>query len=306
MLSRISRAACVAGALTAALASPGMAQLNANLGALTPENVKGYLTPLPKALSATLNMAVFQSADIPGTGLNFTIGVHAMGVTFNDEDKTYVPTDPPGFTHTGNQLPAPTVVGSTASVAQPGAGGTTLYNPGGFDISQFTIAVPQITIGSIEGTRAILRWIKFDAGDNELGHVSLFGIGLQHSLSRYIKRELPFDLAVGGMYQTFKLGDNKLVDTKAFHGEVTASKKLAAWVRPYVGVGFDTFSMEVNYEQDLPGGGTTKTNVKFDNENSFHGTAGVLLGFWMVKLHAQVDTGAETGAALGLGFGLGN
>jgi hypothetical protein len=304
MMPRMLRAALVAGALTMVLASPGLAQLDANLGALTPENVKGYLEPLPKALSTTLNMAEFQSARIPFAGFNLTVGVHAMGVTFADKDKTYLPADPQGFTHTGNTLPASTVVGSRLSTAQPGQGGTTLYNPGGFDISQFVIAVPQVSIGSVLGTRALVRWVQFDAGDSELGKIKLFGVGVQHSLSRYIKG-LPFDLAAGGMYQTFELGKNKLIDTKAFHGEVTASRKVLLWVQPYVGVGYDTFSMDVNYDQTV--GGTNQSyKVKFDDQNSFHGTAGVLLGFPLVKIHAQVDTAKETGAAVGLRFGIGN
>ena len=289
MMSRMTRAALVASALTVAFAAPSLAQLDANLGALTPQNVKGYLEPLPKALSSTLNMAVFQTGSVPLAGFNLTFGVHAMGVTFADKDKTYTPGDPPGFTHTGSPVPAPTVVGDTHAVTQPGVGGTSLFNPGGFDISQFVVAVPQLSIGSVMGTRALVRWIQFDAGDSELGKVKLFGVGVQHSLSRYIKKSLPFDLAVGGMYQTFTLGKNKLIDTKAFHGEVTASKKLGMWVQPYVGLGFDTFSMEVNYDQTLSGGGTQSTNVKFDNQNSFHGTAGLLLGFPVVKLSAQVD-----------------
>ena len=305
MISRILRAAWVAGVLIVAFSAPSLAQLNANLGALTPQNVKGYLEPLPKALSSTLNMAEFQSANIPFAGFNLTVGVHAMGVTFADKDKTYTPTDPPGFTSV-ETIQAPTVVGSTAAKLQSGVGGSALFHPGGFDISQFVIAVPQVSIGSVMGTRAIVRWIQFDAGDSELGKVSLFGVGLQHSLSNHIKKALPVDLAVGAMYQTFTLGDDKLIDTKAFHGEVTASKKLGMWVQPYVGVGYDTFSMEVNYDQDVAGGGTQRTNVTFDNQNSFHGTAGVLLGFPFVKLLAQVDAAKETGAAIGLRFGLGN
>lgn len=304
MMSRMLRAALVAGALTVVLASPGLAQLDANLGALTPENVKGYLEPLPKALSTSLNMAEFQSANIPFAGFNLTVGVHAMGVTFADKDKTYLPTDPQGFTHTGNTLPAPTVVGSSLATAQPGQGGTTLYNPGGFELDQFVIAVPQVAIGSVMGTRAVVRWIQFDAGDSELGKIDFLGIGLQHSLSRYIKG-LPFDLAAGGMWQKFNLGENDLIQTNAFHAEVTASKKMALWVQPYAGLGFDTFSMEVNYDQTV-GSGTQKYNVKFDNQNSVHATAGVLLGFPLVKLHAQVDAAKEVGAAVGLRFGFGN
>jgi hypothetical protein len=107
------------------------------------------------------------------------------------------------------------------------------------------------------------------------------------------------------MYQTFKLGKNDLVDTKAFHFEVTASKKVAMFFQPYAAVGYDTFSMEANYDQEI-NGTTVGTNVKFDDENSFHGTLGVQLGLPFVKLNAQVDQAKETGAAIGLRFGIGN
>lgn len=303
MLSRMLRAVMAAGALTLALAAPSYAQLSANLGALTPENVKGYLDPLPKALSSTLNMAAFTTANIPLAGFNLTVGIEAMGVTFADKDRTYSPKDPDGFTSTG-AVAAPTVIGDVTSVSQAGQGGTTLFHPGGFDISQFVIAVPQVSIGSVMGTRAVLRWVEFDAGDSELGKISLLGIGVQHSLNHYIQG-LPFDLAAGAMYQTFKLGENDLIDTKAMHGELTASKKVGMFFQPYVGLGYDTFKMEVNYDQTV-GGSNQSFNVKFDDQNSFHGTVGLLLGFPMVKLHAQVDQGAETGAAIGLRFGLGN
>jgi hypothetical protein len=302
---RTIRTASLVCAATLALASPALAQLDANLGALTPANVKGYLNPLPKALSATLNMAEFQSASIPIAGFNLTVGVHAMGVTFSDDDKTYSPTDPPGFSHTSS-VQAPTVVGSTQAVTQPGQGGTSLFHPGGFDLSQFVIAVPQLSIGSALGTRAVVRWVQFDAGDSELGHVKVLGLGLQHSISRYIPNPLPVDLAVGGMYETFTLGDNKLIDTKATHFELTASKKVLMWFQPYGAIGYDMFSMDVNYDQTQSGGGTQKVKVAFDDENHVHFTAGMLLGFPMVKLSAQVDSAAETGAAVGLRFGLGN
>jgi hypothetical protein len=302
-MPRMLRVAVAAGLFALAIASPALAQLDANLGALTPDNVKGYLAPLPKALSTTLNMAEFQSASIPLAGFNFTVGIHAMGVTFADKDRTYSPKDPAGFTSTA-PVAAPTVIGDVNAVTQPGQGGTSLYHPGGFDISQFVIAVPQLTVGSVMGTKAVVRWIQADAGDSEIGHVRFFGLGVQHSLNRYIKG-LPCDLAAGGMYQTFKLGDNDLVDTKAIHFEVTASRKVAMFVQPYAAVGFDTFSMEANYDQEI-NGTTVGTNVKFDDENSFHGTLGVQLGFPFVKLNAQVDQAKETGAAIGLRFGIGN
>ena len=302
---RTTRTALLACATLLALASPAFAQLDANLGALTPENVKGYLNPLPKALSATLNMAEFQSASIPLVGLNFTVGVHAMGVTFKDDDKTYTPKDPQGFVGTA-PAKAPTVIGSTQAYLQPGQGGTSLYHPGGFDLSQFLIAVPQVSIGSVLGTRAVVRWIEADIGDSELGKVKVLGIGVQHSISRYLPNPLPVDLAIGGMYQTFKLGKNDLIDTRATHFEVTASKKLGLFFQPYAAVGYDTFKMDVNYDQNQSGGGPQSVKVSFDNQNNAHFTAGLQVGLPMVKLNAQVDHAAETGVAVGLRFGLGN
>src|ERR1043166_191385 len=108
MTPRIARALVGAALVVVFAAPPVAAQLSGNLGALTPENTKGYLGPLPKALSGTLNTAIFQTGHVPGTGINFTIGLHAMGISFDDADRVYTPTDPPGFT--GNaQIQAPTI-----------------------------------------------------------------------------------------------------------------------------------------------------------------------------------------------------
>ncbi len=305
MNSRCMRAFLGVAAVGMTLAAPGFAQIDANLGGLTPENAKAYLQPLPKALSATLNSAIFQSANIPMAGINLTVGVHVMGVTFEDKDRLYTPTDPSGFTHSGAQQQVPTVVGDESSVAQAGQGGTTMYYPGGFNLKQFLIGVPQVSIGSVFGTRLVGRWVQFDAGDNELGHVKLLGIGAQHSLNHYLPK-LPVNLAVGGMYQTFQLGKDKLIDTKAVHVDVMASKKLAMIFQPYVGVGYDTFQMKANYTHDLGGGQSVDEHIKFNDENSAHFTAGLLVGLPIVKLSAEFDSGAETGVSLGARFGLGN
>src|SRR5262249_19596818 len=138
---------------------------------------------------------------------------------------------------------------------------------------------------------------------DNVGNVSVFGVGLQHSLKHYLP-ELPVDLAVGAMYQKFHVGDDDLIKTNAFHGEAMASKSFGV-LQPYVRVGFDTSTMEVNSDQDV-GGTTESINVKMDDENSAHLTGGVLLAFPIVKLNAQIDSGARTGASIGLRFGTGH
>src|SRR5262245_13018007 len=164
------------GLVATSLATPAAAQLTENLGSLGAENAKGYMGPLPKAFSGTLNSGIFQTGHVPKTGVNFSIGAHIMGVTFEDEDRTYTPVDEAGFTST-ESVEAPTVIGDTQAVAQDGQGGTVFYHPGGFDVGEFAIAVPELTIGSVAGTSLMLRWISVDVGDADIGDLSVFGIG---------------------------------------------------------------------------------------------------------------------------------
>jgi uncharacterized protein DUF6588 len=281
-------------------AVPARADLSDKLGGLTGENAKGYLKPLPKALSSTLNSAIFQGAAIPKAGLTFTVGVHVMGVSFKDEDRTFIPVDPPGFTST-QPTPVPTVTGGTQSVGVPGQGGTMYNFPGGLDPKAFVIAAPELTVGSVFGTRAAVRWISADLGKSDYGKLELFGIGAQHQISQYFPK-LPVDVAVSGFYQTFKL-DHGLLDTKAFHADVMASRSFGVpmlRLTPYAGIGFDTFKMDVSYDATTG----EHIGVKMDNENSAHFTLGAQASLALVKLHLEFDTGANTGAAMGLSFGL--
>ena len=288
-------AALAAALALAASAAPSHAQLSDNLGALSADNAKGYLKPLTSALSATLNSSVFQSGNVPKSGFSMHVGVKAMGIAFKDEDRTYSPSDSPGFTSTESVL-APTVIGGTQAVSQAGQGGAQRFHPGGFDLDEFMIAVPQLDIGSAGGTRAVVRWISLDLGDSDLGSFTLFGVGAQHSISQYMASP-PVDLAVGAMYQSFKIGDD-LLDTSSLQLNVTGSKRYGA-LQPYVGIGIDSFSMEAQYTS----GSNGTTTVEFDRENNLHLTLGAQLLLPVVQLQGELNVAAETGLADGVNFG---
>lgn len=289
----------VAGAILAAvlISPPAMAQLADNLGALSGDNAKGYLGPLAKGLSGTLNTAVFSGGNIPLAGLNFNVGVRLMGISFADKDRTYTPTDPPGFNGNGSSVQAPTVIGDTQAVAQSGQGGTTLYHPGGFDLSNFAVAVPQATIGSVFGTRAVIRYISLNLGDSELGDLTLWGVGAQHSISRYFPG-MPVNVAAGIFYQKFEIGTD-LVDATVWHYSATASKGFGLF-EPYASVGFDQLDMKSKYESASDG---SSIEVDFDSESNAHFTIGSTLGLAVAKLYGEVNFAAETGVAVGLSFG---
>jgi len=296
MNSRLARVTATAALAVTILCPPAGAQLADNLGALSGDNAKHYLGPMTTGLSGTLNTAIFHGASIPIAGLNFNIGIQAMGITFDDGDRKYQPSDPAGFTSLGS-VDAPTIIGDTHAVAQQGQYGTTLYHPGGFDLDNFFVAVPQLTVGSVLGTRAIVRYISLDLGDAEIGDFSLWGIGLQHSISRYLP-SVPVNLAVGGFYQKFNISDD-LVDAGALHLEVMASKQLGLF-EPYAAVGWDQLDMKSKYTST----GTGETiEVDFDSETNGHLTIGSTLGLAVVKLYGEFNFAAETGVAAGLSFG---
>ncbi|HVP14115.1 MAG TPA: DUF6588 family protein [Terriglobales bacterium] len=282
------------------LAAPAAADLSSKLGALSGDNAKGYLSPMPKALSATLNSSIFQSGKVPLKSVELSLGIHVMGVNVKDEDRTFLPTDPAGF-QSVTPTRVPTIIGDGTAVPVDGVGGTILNYPGGFDIKSFVVAAPELTVGSIFGTRAVVRWISLTVGDSDFGKVDLFGIGGQHSISQYLPK-LPVDLACGLFYQTFKLGDG-ILDTKALHFDVTASRDFGAVVKiaPYVGLGYDTFKMDVAYTSTLDP--ADRIAVSMDNQSNAHLTLGAQLRLPGVALHGEFNAAANTGAAVGLRFG---
>jgi hypothetical protein len=302
---RLAVLLAIAGMLACAFVSPASADLSSKLGALEGNNLKGYLGPLPKAMSTTMNSGIFQSGYVPKAGFNLALSVQVTGASFEDKDRLFTPTDPFGFQpNTPTQVP--TIVGNENAVAVPDNGGSTPVYPGGLNISQFLLPVPQLTIGTVMGTRATVRWFAMNFKDSDIGKIDFLGVGAQHSLSQYFPN-LPVDLALGGFYQKLKIGDG-LLDTKAMHFDVTASKRFGGIVKfePFVSVGYDTYDMSVKYKftgAGSPVGGDELT-VDFDRLSNKHLAAGAQISLAVVKLHAEVVSAANTGAAFGLSFGL--
>ncbi|HKQ56429.1 MAG TPA: DUF6588 family protein [Candidatus Eisenbacteria bacterium] len=299
MNRRIAVFLALALAAAAAVAPPAGAQLQDNLGALSGDNAKKYLGPLPDALSGTMNSAIFTSGKVPMMGVTFQLGVKLMGIKFDDADRLFTPTDPPGFTSVAPYEQAPTVIGAGSAVTQNGQGGTAVYYPGGFDVGEFAFAAPQLTIGSVLGTKAVIRWASGNfSSDNFIEKISFFGIGAQHSISRYLP-PLPIDLAAGVFYQSFKINEN-LLESKAIHVDVTGSKDFAL-LQPYAAIGFDSFKLDALYEDSTNPG--NNISVDFDRKTNVHLTAGLLANLPVVKIHAEANIAATNGLAVGLSFG---
>jgi len=295
----VSLAVALALAILAFGVLPAGAQLIENLGGLTSENAKKYLEPLPEALSGTMNSAIFTTGNVPTTGFSISIGIKVMGVSMGNQNRVYTPTDPPGFTSVPPIQQVPTVIGSPQAVAQGGQGGATAYYPGGFDVDEFAWAAPQVSLGSVMGTRAVVRWYSQNFGAHDLiSKVSYFGVGAQHSITQYFTT-LPIDLALGAFYQELKLNDS-MIESKTYHVDLTGSKSFAI-LQPYGAIGFDSIDMDVLYEDATNPG--TNVAVQFDRTSHVHLTAGVQAKLAFVLVHAEANIAAINGLAVGLSFG---
>lgn len=272
-------------------------QLAESLGGLTEENFDGYLGPLNTGLSGTMNAAIFRSGHVPKVGINISGSIVAMAIEYSDDDKTFIPIDPEGFTSL-ERTPVPTIIGSPEGGRVVGENSLSQLYPGGFDMDGFELAVPEISIGSFYGTRALIRYIVFEIGDSDIGEFSYFGLGAQHSITQWIPDVLPFDMAAGFMIQHFEI-DEDLVDARTAHFNVTASRDFPLF-RPYVGLGVDTIKTTAKYDDEEP---DMSFDVTLERKTDPHLTLGVAGKLPWVQAFIELNAAAATGVAVGLSVG---
>jgi len=301
MPNGLRRAGVAAVAAVCLATSPALGDVvEDNLSQLGPEFAKGYLDPIQQGLNASVNSGIFRTGDIPVAGLSFSLDLTASVISFEDGDKTWTPTVPAGFT----AGPVPTVVGDTQAVLLDGPGGAQIGFPGGFDLAHWGFVAPQITVGSVLGTRAMVRWLSTTFGDEDIGDVNFWGVGGQHSVSQYFPA-LPLHVAAGAMYQKVELG-SKLVDAEGLALNLTGSRKFGVGfsIEPYVGVGLDSFKMDVKYDlKDQSGMVTEEIAVSYDRKNTGRFTVGANASLGVLKVHGELNAAAQNGYSLGLSLG---
>jgi hypothetical protein len=272
----------------------------------TGPNAVGYLQPLANAFGAALNSSFSYSAYIPKASFHISLEAPVMGVIFEDADRTFNATTESGFSPSTTAR-VPTAVGDGAAVTVPGNGGTSFSFPGGLDLNSFGLVVPQLRIGALLGSEALVRWVAYQQGGVDIGRVSMFGLGARHSLSQYMGPSPPVDLSLGAMWQKVDVGDNghggDFVRTDAFSMQLQASKRAPLGFlvfEPYAGVAWEKFSADLSYD-DTNG---NLVDVSLDGGNDVRFTLGA--GFNFVIGHVWADYNFAHTDNFSLGLALGN
>lgn len=289
-------ASIVAFAVTGATAQT---ELEKALKQYSAETVTGYIQPVADLFGADMHAGYYHNASIPETGFSLGFDIIVMGSVVQDAQKYYTANAPPGFAPL--TFKAPTIFGGEATaVNHASIAGLQYKGSGGIvNTSIFPLAVPQLRIGTLYGSDLTLRFITIPSiGDSKFPVITLWGVGVRHSISQYIYQS-PVDIAAGVYFNSFKIGD--LMDFKGFAVNAQASKSIKILIL-YGGFAYESSKMNLKYtstDPTVPGG----VDITLDGANKFRFTLGVGLSLGILKVFADANFGSVTNYSAGIGFG---
>jgi hypothetical protein len=260
----------------------------------TDANGQGYMQPLADAFGANLNSGWYHNAYIQEKGFQLYIGVTAMSAIIPEKNKTFLATTQ-GFFSPTQSIDAPTIFGKSETVTVDGDGGLTYSFPGGLDLNNLPMAVPNITVGSLHGTDLSVRWAAYNIGE-DVGKVQILGGGIRHSIDQYFDLE-PVNLAAGFFFQQFSLGN--IVEANGWLANIQASYQWRL-ITFYGGLGYENSNLDIQYTYEAD---ESEINFNLKGDNSIRATLGLTLNLGPVKLHGDYNLANQSLFTLGLGLG---
>jgi hypothetical protein len=286
------------------------------MGAFMPDDAKKFSRSGSVALDKT-------TIDVMTNGLSTTGGFRdsvrnamyglSIGVSISGPTLVGSKTDSVKISYTGNPVTVRyTYGGNTVDSTFNFTPATQATPVVGFleDLPLLPLLAPQLSIGTVYGTKIAIRYLPDIEIDKDLGKFSYFGFGIQHNPFMWIPvPDPPLDVSIGYFTQTLKVGT--IFEANASMFGVQASKTFgpgAINITPYAGFGFESSSMKISYsfERDDPfnPGTKVKTPISFelDGENSSRLTFGLSLKLAILKINADYNIAKFNTFSAGLGI----
>jgi len=261
---------------------------------------------------ATVEQALFDQIK----DQNFSVSIHGpniMGASDDEIEIDFSGTDVT-FTDPITLLPRTETLG--AGTWALGVGGLGFLE----DLSFVPLAAPQLSVGTVLGTRATFRVLPtIDLStipplslflDEEFGKISYFGFGLQHNPGVFLPTPLPLDVAVAFYTQTFKIGEEFFkVKTTAFG--VNASKKLGIGpinITPYAGFMLEKSTIDIAYTYEVESllGSPQEIDIAlhFEGENKSRIILGLSIKLLLFNINADYNIGKYNSFTVGFMFSM--
>jgi hypothetical protein len=168
--------------------------------------------------------------------------------------------------------------------------------PPGFEQDYAFVPSAQASIGLPMRTEVTVRYLPAYTLNDDLGELSLFGIGGRISIDQFIPVPFfPIDIAAGLFYQDMELGPVS-VNSSILHAEVG---KTLPFITVYGGVAYEMSNLSAEYTLE----GTSNTiNLDVPGENQFRGTVGLRLKFLVLTVNADYNIGTYNSVTAGAGI----
>lgn len=176
------------------------------------------------------------------------------------------------------------------------------------DFSMLPLGAPQLSIGTIYGTKAAFRYVPpMDVVG--VGEFNYFGFGIQHNPKAWLKVPLPIDICAAYFTQTMALGDYVTANATAFG--LNASKTLGfsfLSITPYAGYMYEMSNMEFTYSYPLGevnGVELEPLDIKFDidGKNTSRITLGTTLRLGVFNINADYNIAKYNSITAGFAVG---
>ncbi|MDY6915999.1 MAG: DUF6588 family protein [Candidatus Cloacimonadota bacterium] len=169
---------------------------------------------------------------------------------------------------------------------------------------------PQLSIGTIWGTRATFRYLPPIEIDEELGELNYFGFGIEHNIKSWLMVPLPVDVGLVFNTQSMKLGD--VVEASALSGGFNVSKQFGLGmlnITPYGGFMLESSNMEFKYDYvlkatDNPTEEDLIQKIKFDidGDNTHRFVLGLNVKAGIVNFNADYNIADYNSFTTGIGI----
>ena len=262
--------------------------------------IQGYIQPLADALVANLSLGYINSATSPKK-FSFSLEAVAMTAVIDESMRVYTASTPQGFQPPTHQTS--TIFGGPAQPVQHSTIPGLSYRgaDGLVDAEYFPTAAPQLRIGGLLGTEVVVRYASSSMvpflEEEDFPDLTMLGIGLQHSISQYLK--LPLDISIGGSFNSLKFGD--LVDLSATSLGVNVGRSFGL-VGVSGGIVSEGGTMNLTYTSSDPQG-AGNVDVDLDVKRSVRVRGGAALNLGFIRIFGDAAFGDITSYAAGIRFG---
>ena len=235
---------------------------------------------------------------IVGPSFDELTGDNQIEVTFPGEDITVEYTDPSSGIIITETVQVP------SNSIHLGIGGLLE------DMPMLPLLAPQLSVGTVYGTKIIVRYLPpMDLGE-ELGEFNYAGFGIQHNPKAWAPLLIPVDICASFFTQKMILGNYIEATATAFG--INVSKQFGfrmLHITPYAGLMMESSKMEFTYDYIIGNNPVTgdpmEQSIKFEleGENSGRFIIGTSLRLGVFNLNADYNIGAYNSITAGFGLG---